>query len=224
VGALALKFASSFSFHILSARASPYDSVKQESFDTVFYPGGHGPMWDLAEDKNSAKLIESFLAAGKPIALVCHSPGALRHVKTPDGESRIAAGPAGSTRGTKVRPATSAPATELLHHSQSFHCEPILDLLREPSPPPAQSRSGAHQPIGPVFGATLLQTGTDGPHTQVVGLGRGGGTPAGAAGRVIVNAPTGKFAPEPATRLSSKQSDGNHRLARSSATPLPIIS
>ena len=44
------------------------DSVKQEDFDTVFYPGGHGPMWDLAEDKDSIKLIESFLAAGKTIA------------------------------------------------------------------------------------------------------------------------------------------------------------
>src|SRR5499433_130640 len=59
------------------------DTVKQESFDTVFYPGGHGPMWDLAEDKNSIKLIESFLAAGKPVALVCHAPGVLRHVKAP---------------------------------------------------------------------------------------------------------------------------------------------
>src|SRR5215471_17547481 len=65
------------------------DSVKQEDFDTVFYPGGHGPMWDLAEDKNSVKLIESFLAAGKPIALVCHAPGALRHVKTPDGKPLV---------------------------------------------------------------------------------------------------------------------------------------
>src|SRR5215475_2109962 len=65
------------------------DSVKQESFDTVFYPGGHGPIWDLAEDKSSVKLIESFLAAGKPIALVCHSPGALHHVKTPDGKSLV---------------------------------------------------------------------------------------------------------------------------------------
>src|SRR5262249_31135290 len=53
------------------------DSVKQENYDTVFYPGCHGPMWDLAEDKNSIKLIESFLAAGKPVALVCHAPGAL---------------------------------------------------------------------------------------------------------------------------------------------------
>ena len=51
------------------------DSVKQEDFDTVFYPGGHGPMWDLAEDKHSIKLIESFLAAGKPIGIVCHSTG-----------------------------------------------------------------------------------------------------------------------------------------------------
>jgi putative intracellular protease/amidase len=62
------------------------DSVRQEDFDTVFYPGGHGPMWDLAEDEHSIKLIGSFLAAGKPIAIVCHSTGALRHVKTPDGK------------------------------------------------------------------------------------------------------------------------------------------
>ena len=61
------------------------DSVNQGDFDTVFYPGGHGPMWDLAEDQNSVKLIESFLAANKPVALVCHAPGALRHVKKSDG-------------------------------------------------------------------------------------------------------------------------------------------
>lgn len=57
------------------------DSVKQEDYDAVFYPGGHGPMWDLDEDPNSIKLIESFLAAGKPVALVCYVPGVLRHVK-----------------------------------------------------------------------------------------------------------------------------------------------
>jgi putative intracellular protease/amidase len=66
------------------------DTVKQEDYDTVFYPGGHGPMWDLAEDKNSIKLIESFLAAGKPMALVCHAPGALHHVKTPQGTPFVA--------------------------------------------------------------------------------------------------------------------------------------
>jgi putative intracellular protease/amidase len=65
------------------------DSVRQEDFDTVFYPGGHGPMWDLAEDKHSIKLIESFIAAGKTIGIVCHSTGALRHVKTPDGKPLV---------------------------------------------------------------------------------------------------------------------------------------
>jgi putative intracellular protease/amidase len=62
------------------------DSIKQEDFDTVFYPGGHGPMWDLAEDRHSIKLIESFLSAGKSIGIVCHSTGALHHVKGPDGK------------------------------------------------------------------------------------------------------------------------------------------
>ena len=66
------------------------DSVRQEDYDTVFYPGGHGPMWDLAEDKNSVRLLESFLAAGKTIAVVCHSTGALRHVKAPGGGILVA--------------------------------------------------------------------------------------------------------------------------------------
>ncbi|GLK90386.1 type 1 glutamine amidotransferase domain-containing protein [Pseudomonas turukhanskensis] len=58
------------------------DSVSQADFDTVFYPGGHGPLWDLAEDRTSIELIQAFLAANKPVALVCHAPGVLRHVKT----------------------------------------------------------------------------------------------------------------------------------------------
>ena len=62
------------------------DRVRQEDFDTVFYPGGHGPMWDLAEDRNSIRLLESFVAVGKAFAVVCHSTGALRHVRTPDGK------------------------------------------------------------------------------------------------------------------------------------------
>lgn len=65
------------------------DSVRAKDFDTVFYPGGHGPMWDLAEDENSIRLIETMLQAGKPIALVCHAPGALRHVKTSDGKPLV---------------------------------------------------------------------------------------------------------------------------------------
>ncbi len=65
------------------------DSVRQADFDTVFYPGGHGPLWDLAEDPHSIALIESFIAAGKPVALVCHAPGVLRHVKTPAGRPLV---------------------------------------------------------------------------------------------------------------------------------------
>jgi putative intracellular protease/amidase len=61
------------------------DSVDQADFDTVFYPGGHGPLWDLAEDRDSIALIEAFLAANKPVAVVCHAPGVLRHVKNADG-------------------------------------------------------------------------------------------------------------------------------------------
>jgi len=66
------------------------DSVKQDDYNTVFYPGGHGPLWDLADDENSVKLLESFLAAGKTVAVVCHSTGALRHVKAPDGRLLVA--------------------------------------------------------------------------------------------------------------------------------------
>jgi putative intracellular protease/amidase len=56
-------------------------SVKAEDYDTIFYVGRHGPMWDLAEDPVSIALLESFYNSGKPICLVCHSPGVLRHVK-----------------------------------------------------------------------------------------------------------------------------------------------
>ncbi|UYY78531.1 type 1 glutamine amidotransferase domain-containing protein [Sphingomonas sp. R1] len=61
------------------------DTVDQADFDTVFYPGGHGPLWDLAESETSIRLIESFERAGKPIGFVCHAPGVLRHVKAADG-------------------------------------------------------------------------------------------------------------------------------------------
>ena len=59
--------------------------VNAADFDAVFYPGGHGPLWDLAEDKASIALIEAMAAAGKPVAAVCHAPGVLRHVKGADG-------------------------------------------------------------------------------------------------------------------------------------------
>ncbi|MBC7685959.1 MAG: type 1 glutamine amidotransferase domain-containing protein [Bdellovibrionales bacterium] len=59
--------------------------VSAGDFDAVFYPGGHGPLWDLAEDKASIALIEAMVAAGKPVAAVCHAPGVLRHVRAADG-------------------------------------------------------------------------------------------------------------------------------------------
>lgn len=55
--------------------------VKSEDFDAVFYPGGHGPLWDLAEDKVSQDLIVDFYTNGKPVAFVCHAPGVLKDVK-----------------------------------------------------------------------------------------------------------------------------------------------
>jgi len=65
------------------------DSVSQQDFDTVFYPGGHGPLWDLAESAQSVQLIEAFERAGKPIGFVCHAPGVLRHVKAANGEPLV---------------------------------------------------------------------------------------------------------------------------------------
>jgi len=56
-------------------------------FDAVFYPGGHGPLWDLAEDKASIALIEAMLTTGKPVAAVCHAPAVLRHAKDGSGNS-----------------------------------------------------------------------------------------------------------------------------------------
>ena len=55
-------------------------------FDAVFYPGGHGPLWDLSENAYSIALIEAMFAASKPVAVVCHAPGVLRHVKSADGK------------------------------------------------------------------------------------------------------------------------------------------
>src|ERR1700692_2071792 len=62
------------------ARSVGPADMRKENFDTVFYVGGHGPMWDLAESTDSIALIESFYNSEKPVALVCHSPGVLHRV------------------------------------------------------------------------------------------------------------------------------------------------
>ena len=68
----------------LLAGTLPLAQVSADSFDAVFYPGGHGPLWDLAEDQDSIALIESMSAADKPVSAVCHAPAVLRHARTAD--------------------------------------------------------------------------------------------------------------------------------------------
>jgi putative intracellular protease/amidase len=58
--------------------------IQPDDYDAVFYPGGHGPMWDLPDNPLSINIIESFYRDGKPVALVCHGPAALKNVKGPD--------------------------------------------------------------------------------------------------------------------------------------------
>ncbi|MCP1319772.1 type 1 glutamine amidotransferase domain-containing protein [Vreelandella lionensis] len=63
--------------------------MKADDFDAVFYPGGHGPLWDLVDDKDSIKLIETFIAQGKPVASVCHAPIVLVNAKDSNGEPLV---------------------------------------------------------------------------------------------------------------------------------------
>ncbi|MEM6159957.1 type 1 glutamine amidotransferase domain-containing protein [Erwinia sp. P6884] len=72
------------------ANTQQLEKIDSSHFDAVFYPGGHGPLWDLAEDRKSIELIENFYANGKPVGAVCHAPGVLRHVKKPDGTPLVA--------------------------------------------------------------------------------------------------------------------------------------
>ncbi|MCH5048934.1 type 1 glutamine amidotransferase domain-containing protein [Pectobacterium aquaticum] len=65
------------------------DTVSEQDFDAVFYPGGHGPLWDLAESPVSIALIEAFVRANKPTGFVCHAPGVLIHVKAENGDALI---------------------------------------------------------------------------------------------------------------------------------------
>lgn len=62
------------------------DEVQVDDFDAIFYPGGHGPLWDLTNDKQSIHLIEQFWSKGKPVSAVCHAPAVLLNAKTPSGD------------------------------------------------------------------------------------------------------------------------------------------
>jgi putative intracellular protease/amidase len=67
------------------AHTVPLKTLSAADYDAIFYPGGHGPLWDLAEDRDSIALIEAMYARGKPVAAVCHAPGVLRHARSSDG-------------------------------------------------------------------------------------------------------------------------------------------
>jgi putative intracellular protease/amidase len=71
------------------AHSLKLSTIKEADYDAVFYPGGHGPLWDLATDKNSIQLIEAFYNHQKPIAFLCHSPAALVNVKAKNGEPLV---------------------------------------------------------------------------------------------------------------------------------------
>jgi putative intracellular protease/amidase len=73
----------------LVAHSLKLSTINQEDYDAVFYPGGYGPLWDLATDENSINLIEGFYNHQKPIAFVCHSPAALVNVKAKNGEPLV---------------------------------------------------------------------------------------------------------------------------------------
>ncbi len=73
----------------LLSKTLKLEIVDQADYDAIFYPGGHGPLWDLSEDKNSIRLIESFYAHNKPVAAVCHAPAIFKYTKTADGASLV---------------------------------------------------------------------------------------------------------------------------------------
>ena len=71
------------------ANTDKVSDIRIGEFDAVFYPGGHGPLWDLADDRYSIALIEDAISTNKPVGLVCHAPGVLRNVKTADGRALV---------------------------------------------------------------------------------------------------------------------------------------
>lgn len=103
------------------AHTTVLSGVSGDNFDAVFYPGGHGPLWDLANDAHSIQLIESMVAAGKPVSAVCHAPGALRNAHNADGSPLV--------RGKKVAGFTNSEEGA----AQLTDVVPFLveDMLRE---------------------------------------------------------------------------------------------
>ncbi len=114
--------------------------VKQDDYDAVFYPGGHGPMWDLANDKTSIKLIEDFYNTQKPVAFVCHAPAALNKVKAENGQPLV--------KGKKV---TGFSDTE----EEAVGLTKVMPFLLEDE----LKKLGAHYSKGADFGSFAEQDG-----------------------------------------------------------------
>jgi putative intracellular protease/amidase len=83
------RFKEDESAQLALASTRKLSSIDPKEFDAVFYPGGHGPLWDLADDAHSIALIEATITANRPVALVCHAPGVLRNVKGADGRPLV---------------------------------------------------------------------------------------------------------------------------------------
>ena len=79
------RFKADIEGNALLAETKKLNQISIADYDAVFYPGGHGPMWDLAEDGDSITLIQDAIASGKPVAAVCHAPAALKNVKNANG-------------------------------------------------------------------------------------------------------------------------------------------
>ncbi|MFD2741495.1 type 1 glutamine amidotransferase domain-containing protein [Sulfitobacter aestuarii] len=71
------------------ANTEALSTISAERYDAIFFPGGHGPLWDLAEDRDSIALIETFAASNRPIGAVCHAPAVFKHTKGPDGKPLV---------------------------------------------------------------------------------------------------------------------------------------
>lgn len=71
------------------AQTAVLSTVSAEGFDAIFYPGGHGPLWDLAEDRDSIALIETFAASDRPVGAVCHAPAVFKHPKSAQGDALV---------------------------------------------------------------------------------------------------------------------------------------
>jgi putative intracellular protease/amidase len=122
------------------AHTLPLDTLNAADYDAVFYPGGHGPLWDLVSNKQSISLIGHFYQQGKPVAAVCHAPAALVNVKLPNGEPLV-----------KNKKVTGFSNTE----EDAVHLTNVVPFLLEDE----LKRAGAQYSKGPDWSSYVQQDG-----------------------------------------------------------------